>query len=187
MKLALFFVVLFQSVLSAMTKEEIFKLAAEKHDDANLVEELKIFPVWKRYKIDAVTLFPVIEDAKATLFGEDKIVGGGKYLVSKVVIPYTFEGEERKLKITSIIAYDKENQCYKKWSVNNLGDDVIVHASVSMDKNSSAWTRVDKHQKKGEYELLHETYSPTKVTFKHTIFKDGKRISSYKGMATEMK
>ena len=96
--------------LYALDKTDIEKLVSKEHNSSGLLEELKIFPFAREYKMKMSTRFPKKIDHLDPLVRKAKIIEG-KYIVEETHI----ETDRVILDYVHITTYSKEDQRYKMW------------------------------------------------------------------------
>jgi len=167
--------------LYGLDAEAIQKIADEPHSRQNLVEELKLYPDAREYKIkvrsgktpDELKGGPEIVVAEKTV--------RGRYIVSQAKFP----GVENPL--IMVVTYHKKTDTFRKWVLLPSG---IVGASTGVadfKKRTIAWISNQVHGEPPVTVLSIETHSDDKSSWKETTLQKDKVVAVSLGVAVKTK
>lgn len=174
----------FMTLLSqgfALDKKSIRKLAEEPHSRENLMEELKIYPEAREYKVSLKIGFPGKEPGEGSKARVKEKTVRGRYLVSEIQV----EGMEAPM--VMVTTYEKKSDTYKKWV---LGPEEVVHEWTGVADRKArtiAWTTTRPLGEPPTTVLSIESHSDDKTTWQETFLQDGKVIQFIRGEAVKTK
>lgn len=181
MKYLFFTLFSFASNIYALDADAIRTIAGEAHNRKNLIDELKLFPHAREYKI-TIHSGPTKDrlEASPEIVATEKTVRG-HYIVSEVNFP------EVENPLIMVVTYDKEIDAFNKWVLFPNG---IVGASTGvadLKKRTIAWISNEAHGQPPTIVLSIESNSDDKSTWKETTLQDGKVIALSYGVAVKTK
>ncbi len=176
--LSLFF---FTSSLYGLDAEAIRKIAGEPHSRDNLIDELKLYPNGREYKIK-VRAGPTknkLEAQPATIATEKTV--GGRYIVSELKFPGA------KNPLIMVVTYEKETDTFKKWILRPDGVVTTGTGVADFKKRTIAWVIKLVNAEDPITVLSIETHSDKSSTWKETVLQGGKVINLISGVAVKTK
>jgi len=108
MKLILFFIL--SCNIYALDEVSINDLIAQRHNDGELLDELKIFPLAREFNVVVSTKYPEKGGPYDPVVRKCKVVEG-KYIVNETNI----EADRVNLNYVHVVTFDKEIDGYKMW------------------------------------------------------------------------
>jgi hypothetical protein len=163
----------------ALDAEEIQALSKKPHSRDGLLEELKVYPDAREYRLTVRTgeragELKVVAEIKAT----QKVVDG-KYLIFK------FQPPELPRELIMVITFDREASVYRKW-VLDPDDEVGESFGVALPKQRMiSWT--SKPGDDGRQWLSSEVYDDAGGSWSEVILEEGKTVSLVVGEVKKMK
>lgn len=173
---------LIANVAYALDAEEIRKIAAEPHDRKDIIEQLKIYPDAREYKITERFAEADKElQAGPEIIAKEKVVRG-KYIVSESMFP----GTENPL--IMVVTYDNKTDIFKKWVLHPNG--VVSEATgiADLEKRAIAWVMKSKPEGGDPITAFAiESHADDKSTWKSTVIQGEKIIHRSEGLAVKTK
>ena len=181
MKILILSLLFVSTNLYGLDAEAIKKIADEPHNRENLVNELKIYPDAREYKIKVQSgkSTDALEDGPEIVAKEKTVQG--RYIVSHVKFPNV------ENPMIMVVAYEKKSDTFKKWVLLPNG---IVGSSTgvaNLSKRTIAWISDKPHGVPPITVLSVESHSDEKSSWKETFIQDGRIVSISQGEAVKTK
>lgn len=169
------------SHLYGLDAEAIKKIADEPHSRENLVEQLKLYPDAREYKI-TVRSGKSADDLEAgpEIVATEKTVRG-RYIVSQVKFP----GTENPM--IMVVGYDSKTDTFKKWVLLPNGFVGASSGVADFHKRTIAWISNEEHGEPPVTVVSIETHSDNQSSWKETTLQKGKVMAVSRGVAVKTK
>lgn len=162
---------------AALDAGEIRKLAAEPHDRANLVPELKMFAEAREYKVTEKNGPPGEELAAGPEVRATEKTVAGRYIVTEV------PGAAGAPSFVTVVAFEKGEGVFKKWILTPDGILAVSTGVADLGKRSIAWVT-----EAGDTTVLGlEVHADDRTTWKGSLLQDGKVVRMIEGLAVRLK
>lgn len=167
--------------LYAFNAEEIKKIASEPHNRDNLIEELKLYPEAREYKLTARSGISAVELMAGPEITVTEKTVQGRYIVSQATLP----GADNPL--IMIVTFQEKTGTFKKWVL--LPDGMIGSSTglADQEKRTIAWVSDKKAGDPPGISLSIESHSDDMSTWKETTVQDGKIVAMGDGVARKTK
>lgn len=169
------------SHLYGLDAEAIREIAGKPHSRENLIEELKVYPDAREYKIKMRSGKTAKEmEAAPEQLAQEKTVEG-RYLVSTVALPNEL-GD-----LIMVVNYDKNTDTFRKWVLLPNGAVGASTGVADFKTRTIAWASDLLPGGPRSRTLSIESHSDEGSTWKETIFQDGKVVTVMQGEAVKTK
>jgi hypothetical protein len=167
------------SPLRGLDPDEIRKIAAEPHDRAQIMEELRVFPDARKYKVVVQTGVPGSDLQQLPPSETTQKVVRGRYIVSEFPL-FGFDDP-----MIVVITYDKTSDTFKKWMLDPNGNFGSMSGVANLNQRVIAWVTDNPPGNPSSVSLLLESYNDSEIAWKETLFHGGKVVSLSRGSAVK--